>query len=225
MESPSSQLFNLLDYPRCNTELGKRRFSLLTSYGVRNLSFVSKGYRGVVFKGELSGKPVAVKVPRSDAGKEGVAEKEYSVLKHLQSCLGNRNPAPKPYICTSDFIVMEWIEGAPFSVALKVYGKRVLISALESCYLLDLCRVEHSEIKGEKHLLFNGERVRVIDFESARFKEKPRNLLQFLGYHILRRKELLKEMGIYEEEVFSLISNYKENPEKTFPKILSLFDK
>lgn len=225
MESPNSQLFSLLDYPRCNPEFGKRRFNLISSYGVKNLSFVSKGYRGVVFKGELSEKTVAVKVPRSDAGKEGIAEKECSILRHLQSCLGDRNPAPKPYICTTDFIVMEWIEGVPFSVALKRYDKKVLLSALESCYFLDLCRVEHSEIKGEKHLLFDGERVRVIDFESAKLKEKPRNLLQFLGYHILRRRELLREMGVCEGELLSLISNYKENPEKTFPEILSLFDK
>ena len=225
MEFQSSQLFNLLDYPRCNPEIGKRRFDLLTAYGVKSLSFVSKGYRGVVFKGELSGKPVAVKVPRADAGKENIAEKECSILKHLQRCLGEENPAPEPYICTPEFVVMEWIEGIPFSQALERYGKSAVLSALKSCYLLDMCGVEHSEIKGEKHLLFDGERVRVIDFESARLKERPRNLLQFVGYHLLRKKELLEKMGIDEGELLLRISTYKEAPRKAFPEIVSLFDK
>ena len=225
MESPSSRLFKLLDYPRCNPEVGKRRFDLLSSYGVKNLSFISKGYRGVVFRGELPGKPVAVKIPRSDAGKKGIAEKECSILKHLQSCLGSKNPAPEPYICTPDFIVMEWIEGIPFPQAVKSYGKRAVISGLESCYLIDRCGVEHSEIKGEKHLLFDGKRMRVIDFESAKLKKKPRNLLQFVGYHLLRRKEVLRTFGVDERELLSLISEYKENPETAFPRILSLFDK
>ncbi len=225
MESPSSRLFKLLDYPRCNPEVGKKRFDLLSSFGVKDLSFISKGYRGIVFRGELSGKPVAVKIPRSDAGKEYIAEKECSILKHLQSCLGGKNPAPEPYICTPDFTVMEWIDGIPFSEAVKKYGKKVVLSALESCYLLDRCRVEHSEIKGEKHLLFDGVRVRIIDFESAKFKEKSRNLLQFVGYHLLRRREILKTFGVDEGELLSLISEYKRNPETAFPKILSLFDK
>jgi len=225
MESPSSQLFKLLDYPRGDLKEGERRLKLLSSYGVKNLSFVSKGYRGVVFRGELSGKSVAVKLPRSDAGKEGIAEKECSVLKYLEECLGERNPAPRVYLCTPEFLVMEWIEGLPFAEALQVYGKRALVSALESCYLLDTCGVEHSEIKGEKHLIYDGERTRVIDFESARFKENPRNLLQFAGYHLLRRGELLKRLQVDEGVLRSLLTLYKENRDEAFPKILSLFDK
>ena len=225
MEFPSSQLFSLLDYPRGNPEEGKKKFELLSSYGVKNLSFVAKGYRGVVFKGELSGRPVAVKVPRSDVSKQNLPQKECSFLKHLDRCLKEKNPAPAPLLCASDFLVMEWIEGIPFLEAYRVYGKPVILSALESCYLLDSCGVEHSEIKGEKHLLYDGKRVRIIDFESAKFKDKPRNLLQFIGYHVLRRKELLGELGIDRGELLTLIDRYKENPAEVFPEIVALFDK
>ena len=225
MEFPNSQLFSLLDYPRGEVRVGEKRYNLLRSYGVKNLRFVARGYRGVVFRGEFSGKPVAVKVPRSDAGKDNVVEKECSILRYLKSCLKEENPAPEPYICTPDFIVMEWIEGIPFPVAVENFGKEVVLSALKSCYLLDTCGVEHSEIKGEKHLLFDGKRVRIIDFESAKLKKKPRNLLQFVGYHLLRKKEVLKVFRVDERELLSLLSDYKENPETAFPKILSLFDK
>ena len=117
---------------------------------------------------------------------------------------------------------MEWIEGIPFKEALQRYGKSIIALALKSCYLLDLCGVEHSEIKGEKHLIYDGKRIRIIDFESARFKEKPRNLLQFLGYHILRREDLLREFNVNRNRLLELTEKYKENPEKTFTKILTL---
>lgn len=225
MESPTSQLFKLLDYPRGDFDSGREKYRLLTSYGVEILSFVSKGYRGVVFKGKLSGKDVAVKVPRSDVSKENLSEKECSVLKHLKKCLGKENPAPTPFLCTPHFVVMEWIEGTPFTEAVEIWGVPVISSALKSCYLLDSCGVEHSEIKGEKHLLFDGERVRIIDFESAKFKERPRNLLQFVGYHLLRRKDLLEKLQVDGGELRQLLNFYKENPREAFPKILSLFDK
>ncbi len=225
MEFQNSQLYKLLDYPRGNPEEGKKRFNLLNSYGVRNLSFVAKGYRGIVLKGELYGKPVAVKLPRSDVPKQNLPEKECAFLKHLDKCLKEKNPAPSPLLCTSDFLVVEWIEGIPLSKAYRVFGKPVILFALESCYLLDSCGVEHSEIKGEKHLIYDGKRVRIIDFESAKFKDKPRNLLQFIGYHILRRKELLEEFGVDKGELLSLIDRYKENPAGVFPKIVALFDK
>lgn len=218
----NSQLFSLLDYPRGNPESGKEKLKLLESHGVTDISFVAKGYRGIVFKGNFEGKQVAIKIPRSDASKENLTVKECHLLKYLQERLKSENPAPFPLLCTSQFIIMEWIEGIPFKEAFQRYGKSIIVLALKSCYLLDLCGIEHSEIKGEKHLIYDGKKVRIIDLESAKFKEKPRNLLQFLGYHILRREDLLRELNVNKNRLFELIKKYKENPEKTFPEILTL---
>lgn len=224
MEFQNSQLFKLLDYPRGDIERGRFLFERLIREGVTDISFVSKGYRGVVFKGKLGEVPVAVKVPRSDSGKDFV-EKECEVLNLLQGRLGSKNPAPKVYKCGEDFLVMEWIEGIPFERALREFGSKVILKALESVYLLDRAEVEHSEIKGEKHLLFDGERFRIIDFESSKLKERPRNLLQFVGYHLLRKKELLESLGVDRERLLRLLELYKEEPERAFGELCSLFDK
>jgi len=109
MEFPNSQLFKLLDYPRKDPEKGRELYQKLKEKGINELKFVAKGYRGVVFKGKLKGKEVAVKVKRPDAGKENLAEKEFFFLNHLYELYKSETPAPKPYLLGKEFIVMEWI--------------------------------------------------------------------------------------------------------------------
>jgi len=214
MEFQSLPPFNLIEPERLSKIL-----SQLKERGVENLSFASKGYRGVVFKGYLKGRPVAVKVKRSDTPKE-VPLKEFNFLSHLFNLYGPETPAPAPHFATEDFVVMEWIEGKPFGQAFKEFGRQVVREALKSVYQLDRAGVEHSEVKGEKHLIFNGQRVKVIDFESAKFKEKPRNLLQFVGYHLIG-KELYRELGLERGELLKLMELYKREPEAAFRALTS----
>ena len=221
MDFRNLPLLTLLDYPRGDRERAVGILKALKEKGVEGLSFVSKGYRGVVFKALLNGRPVAVKVKRSDTPKN-VSLREFEFLTHLYKLYREETPAPLPYLATEDFIVMEWIEGRPFPGAFEENGKRVVIEAVKACYRLDRAGVEHSEIKGEKHLIFTGDRIKVIDFESARFKERPRNLLQFVGYHLIGR-ELYRRLGLTVEELKRALSLYKENPEEGFRRLISLF--
>ena len=219
MESRSLRLLTLLDYPRGDVKRGERIYEELKERGVEDLKFISKGYRGVVFKGLLKGKPVAVKVRRSDTPKE-VPLKEYEFLSYLFNTFGSDTPAPLPYFSTGDFVVMEWIEGKPFPDAFKEEPRLSTRGALISCYKLDVSKVEHSEIKGEKHLIFTGEDVKVIDFESAKFKERPRNLLQFVGYHLIGRG-LYRELGVSLGTLRGLIELYKLDPDEGLKGFLS----
>jgi len=221
MESQSSRLFKLLSYPSGDVLRGEEIYKKIKNFGVENLSFVSKGYRGIVFKGELNGRKVAVKVPRSDVKKENFLLKECEVLRYLSEKLGEKNPAPFPFGCSPDFLVMEWIEGIPFSEAFKRFGLDVILGALRSCFLLDESGVEHCEIKGEKHLIYNGRKVRIIDFESAKFKDSPRNLLQFFGYHVLGKGILELDKG----KVMELLNLYKVNRDAGYRALVSLLTK
>jgi len=217
MEFQTSQFYEYLDYPAKRKERINKLLNLLKEKGITLDSFIAKGYRGVVFKGMYRGKPVAVKVLRSDVEKENPLQKECEILNYLTNKLKSENPAPYPYLCTSEFIAMEFIEGLTFSKALENYDPyTVLKEALRSCYLLDKAGVRHSEIKGEKHLIFDGRRFRIIDFESAKFSDKPRNLLQFVGYHLIRNKELLKKLGICKKDLRLAIEIYKENKKDGF---------
>jgi putative serine/threonine protein kinase len=221
MESQSLRLCRLLDYPRQEVERGRELYQKLKSLGVTGLEFVSKGYRGVVFKGYFKGNPVAVKVKRSDVKKESLVEREFSFLKYLFELYADETPAPVPLLYTEDFLVMEWVSGKPFPEAFKEEPFKVVKEALISCYKLDLAKVEHSEIKGSKHLIYTGERVKVIDFESAKFKERPRNLLQFVGYHLIGKK-LFKELNLKEEELRRALEVYKEEPDRGLKALFKL---
>jgi len=220
MASQSSQLFRLLDYPRGDEERGRELYSRLTSLGLGELTFISKGYRGVVFKAYLNGRPVAVKVKRPDTLKD-VPLKEFKFLSHLYNIYGSGSPAPIPYAAEPDFIVMEWVEGRPFPEAFKELKGEAVKEALKACYKLDKAGVEHSEIKGEKHLIHTSSSVKVIDFESAKFKERPRNLLQFVGYHLIGRG-LYRELGLSRAELLKLLEDYKKSPQDAFNRLLAL---
>jgi putative serine/threonine protein kinase len=221
MESRNSQLYSLLDYPRQEPERGRELYRELSNLGVTELEFASKGYRGVVFKAYFKGRPVAVKVKRSDVRKDSPIEKEYSFLKHLFELYGDETPAPVPFFYTKDFLVMEWVSGKSFAEAFKEEPFKVVREALISCYKLDVAKVEHTEIKGNKHLIYTGSRVKIIDFESARFKEKPRNLLQFVGYHLIGRK-LFKELSLKEEELRMALELYKKEPDRGLEALFKL---
>jgi putative serine/threonine protein kinase len=221
------ELYFFLDYPACREERALKILRELQKLGVELSEFVAKGYRAAVFKGKLNGSIVAIKVKRSDVLKEKLIEKECKILKHIESFsieTGEQNPAPKVYYCSNEYLVMEFIRGLPFSKALRNYDPRTVVKeALKSCYFLDRAKVKHSEIKGEKHLLFDGQRIRIIDFESSKFSEKPRNLLQFVGYHLIRKKKLLQEIGINQERIRELIELYKEDPEEGFRAFIQEF--
>ncbi len=222
MESPSSQLFKLLDYPRMDLERGRELYQKLKEKGISELKFVAKGYRGVVFKGKLKGKEVAVKVKRSDSAKESLAEREFSFLKRLYELYKRETPAPKPFFAGKEFVVMEWIEGKRFLEAFKESPKETVKLALKACYLLDEGEIEHSEIKGGKHLIRTKGKVKVIDFESAKLKERPRNLLQFVGYYLIG-KGLYRELGLELEKLKELLESYKSEPRTAYRQLESLF--
>jgi putative serine/threonine protein kinase len=116
------ELHLLLDYPACREERALRILKELRELGVELLQFIAKGYRGTVFKGKLNGKPIAIKVKRSDVSKERLIEKECEILKYLEDFskkTGEKNPAPKVYRCTGEYLIMEFINGLTFSRALK----------------------------------------------------------------------------------------------------------
>ncbi|WP_457569894.1 hypothetical protein [Desulfurobacterium sp.] len=229
MKSLNLQLLSLIDYPAGRENVVLRRLETLENLDVELGDFIAKGYRGTVFSGFI--KPsdpftipvkVAIKFARSDAGKEGFLLKEARILEYLEP----KSIAPVVYYYDEDMIIMEYIEGVPFSFG-SFSSKKELVNVLkeimEKCYILDKSGVNHSELKGEKHIIVTDRGIRFIDFESARFTDNPRNLLQFLGFHILRKPERLDFLGISSDDLKSGIELYKENPEEAFKKILSLF--
>ena len=218
-------LEKFLDYPKYREDVIKKRSQELKKLGIELVSFVSKGYRGVVLKGlNRKGNSVAVKVKRADAEKD-VVLKEVGILRYLERFFRSKNlplVVPEVYGVSErgEFFVMEFIEGVPLvSLSGDELLKAVKMS-LKACYYLDLSGVYHSEIKGGKHLLFTGNSVKVIDFESAKFTDSPRNFLQFVGYHLIGKNLLPLE----KEKLLEITSMFKRNPERAFRLTMKLLE-
>ncbi len=221
MKFQSSRLYALIDYPASRRAVVEEILGELSKRGVTIESFVAKGFRSTVFRGRMDGREVAVKILRSDSNKGDALLKECKFLKALKGI------APTPYVCRKRFIVMEFIEGKRFDEVMGTLdrkgAKELTLKALRVCYRMDSLNVSHSELNGEKHILVSDGEVRVIDFESARFSEKPRNLLQFAGFHLLRRKELLERLKVKREELIEALRKYKEDRERGFREVEELF--
>lgn len=142
----------------------------------------AKGKRGLVFKAELKGEPVAIKVPLE--GRENIATLE---AKHLQSA--NRlRVGPKFIEAGSKYVAMEFIEGELIGEFLKRATQEqkdeVFSKILEKLELMDRIKFNKFELTNPyKHIIIKDDLEPVmIDFERAKFTSRPKNVNQFKEY-------------------------------------------
>ena len=78
---------------------------------------------------------------------------------------------------------------------------------MKQCRILDRLKINKEEMSNPyKHIIINGSKVIMIDFERARFSNKVTNITQFFQY-------ILKYNLIpLTEENKKLLKNYKLNP-------------
>ncbi|AAB90815.1 MULTISPECIES: hypothetical protein [Archaeoglobus] len=105
-------------------------------------------------------------------------------------------------------IVMERLRGRRFDEA---FIRKAVERALEACFIMDVMGVEKQEMNHpDKHIIV-GDDVYLIDFERARFKDRPSNLTQFCMY--------LRRFGIEIEK--TLLKDYKTSVNcENFSRIL-----
>ena len=222
-----SQSLPAVDYPAGRKDVVERRLETLEFYKISIGDFVSKGHRGIVFSGFInppdyfsSPVKVAIKFARSDVPKENFILKEAEILEYLS----NRNVVPKVYYFDAEILVMEFLDGESYTTA-KFYEredfKTILFRIIEACFLLDEMGVEHRELKGEDHIIVANRGVKFIDFESAKYTENPRNLLQFLGSHILNlSQDFINHLNIDSKKLKTGIELYKESRKAGLDEIL-----
>ncbi len=196
-------------------------YETLSKNKVIMMDYIGKGHRGIVFKGLMNNKLVAIKVPRID-GKNTVYY-EGSVLMDINK-LGI---GPKVYHFSEDSLIMEYIGGG---LSLKDYISQknikkeellwIIEETLKQCIKLDLHKIDHTEIQGGKHIIISKVlgKVYIIDFDKSRKRKKPHNFtsamsLFFGKCHIANRiKEILdvNDNGNFEDEIIKLVKSYKK---------------
>jgi release factor glutamine methyltransferase len=214
----------------------------LTNLGVKNINYIAKGHRGLVYKAvwersnlvkthfaKKEELVVAIKTanPRSEA-KERIANE----AKWLNE-INKLGMGPKLLCSTGDFLIMEFIEGLTLPKFIEKEKKlnsskrksknllNVILRILEQCYLLDKKGVNKEELnRPTKNLVIskNGVHniVTLLDFERCYDTDKPHNVNQFCSF-------LAQQRFVDKENMLELAKVYKKRYSKAdFEKILML---
>ena len=179
-------------------------------------AFFKKGYRGVVLLlKDKKNNSFILKIKRKDTVKS--LQKEYEILKFLE----NYNLAPKVYYfdLNNQFILMDYIKGITFFDYKNLFKKNLikkdkflkyLKNIIKACYILDKLNIFHGELIKGKHIYLYKDKVKFIDFESAKFTKTSKNLTQFIGGNILNDKQLMDILNLKKDDILLFLKKYKK---------------
>jgi len=206
----------------------------LISLNVKNLQYLAKGQRGLVYKAlwnknslikthlaKVEEVEVAIKInnPKTDA--QNRLENEAKWLR----IVNKKGIGPKLYHFKPEFLILEFIDGTTLPKFIETETKKeenspkvkkVLAGILEQAYILDKLKVNKEEMHRhtKNTLITKDERVILLDFERCHNIEKPQNVTQFVSF--------LGHHGFIEQDIATkLAQNYKETySEKDFEEIV-----
>ncbi|MFC1755164.1 serine/threonine protein kinase [Thermoproteota archaeon] len=179
-----------LCYPSSDKKIAEKRIEELTTLGVSNVIFggktqlgrlgiLGKGCVSVVIKAEVSGKKYALKIRRLDANRSSMLN-EADLLRSAN----NVGIGPSLHSFSNNFILMDIVDGEGLNEwirQLKGPGstsslKNVIVDVLTQTFTLDQAGLDHGELSNlEKHVYF-GDKVDIIDFETASRNRRVSNL-------------------------------------------------
>ena len=185
----------------------------------KNLRYLAKGKRGIIYTGILNGKKVSIKKKNPDSEAIGRLKNEAKFLK----ILNKYGVGPKLLKSGKDYIIYNYVEGIFLPEFLEtekslIKKKKVIINILKQARIQDKLKINKLEFtRPLKHILIKYPKVTILDFERCYYTEHPKNVTQFSQYLI---KNNLMENDI------KVFQNYKENQtEKNFKEILKLIKK
>lgn len=218
----------VLCYPRFDVRELEARVCELEALGVTSIEFsgprlvyevpvLGKGCVGLVLIAYRREDKFVLKARRTDANRSSLAWEGDCLRRANDVSVG-----PHLYEATDNFLLMEYVPGAPFPEwlkALKGRGRRgrlvkVLKKALEDCFKLDKAGVSHGELSSaSRHVIVTPEDVpKIVDFESASLSRRASNVTALAQYFLIggspssmvrrilffrRRKELLEALRDY----------------------------
>lgn len=221
------RLKSVLSYPKFDDTIYSRNVKALKEIGIEALmsegkvnlgkiKVVGKGCVGIVILGVLRGEKVAIKVLRSDSNRDSLV-REGEILKIVnESGIG-----PKLISAKDSVIVMEYVQGVCLPDWLRTEKDfkrlvKVLKDILNQCHKLDLLGVDHGELSNPKeHIIIEGDRAVIVDFETASLNRKCRNLSSVMGYLFFNKenaKILRNFINWNDERLSSLVRKYKSSP-------------
>ncbi|HEY1247397.1 MAG TPA: hypothetical protein VGE97_00270, partial [Nitrososphaera sp.] len=187
VEFNSPRLVPLLLYPRFSEIEYKLRLAELESLGVSSIllegktmingtHIVGKGSVGIVVKAKLGSKVRALKIKRTDAGRDSM-DNEAS----LHKLANDAGVGPILQGNTKNLIAMEFVEGENIidwindkTAKNEIYA--VARAILEQCFRLDMAGIDHGELSRLCRHVIISHKCCIVDFESASSKRKTNNV-------------------------------------------------
>ncbi|KYK38882.1 MAG: hypothetical protein AYK18_00450 [Theionarchaea archaeon DG-70] len=205
-------IYDVLNYPQ--RKKNKELEHVFDNLGVELIPFgekkifgvpvLGKGWSSIVIYGMFRGKKAAVKIQRADSHRISL-KREASFLR----IVNEHEIGPVLYHEGENFLIMEYLEGIP--IRETVIEKKHIISFFEQCNVLDLLKIDHSQIQGGKHLIV-GEKCWIIDFEKAGYRT-PRNVSSLISELFLKKtafaRELKARFCIDKDYLIAAIRQYK----------------
>ena len=212
--------------------LGIQRIFAGGNETLRGVSILGKGYCGVVMLAHWSGqgmdrKMVALKARRTDAPKSSL-DTEAKGLAIANSL----NIGPKLYAHSSNFMVMDYLDGPTIEEWLQAGTAEdsinlVLQDLLEQCFRLDQAGLDHGNLRCiTEHVILQDNRPVLIDFSSSSRDRRPANVTTltqglFWGTRLPSWVEQYRSIPP-KEEIVPLLRQYKQSPSAvTFQQLLS----
>src|SRR5438309_3844331 len=219
----------ILGYPRATRGELSKRITELKKLGINGVSFtgstiinnlavLGKGYVGVVVLSNQGKKIVALKIRRIDSSRS-----EMGSEARLLRLANEVDVGPKLLDSSKNFMIMEYLEGkkiVDWIRELKGRGsaarlRTTIRKVLEDCYSLDKIRLDHGELSHiHKHVIV-GNKVCIIDFESASVNRRTSNVTSatqsiFIGSGIANlAKKIIKEPN--RKKLISSLRKYKND--------------
>ncbi len=226
VEELSSRLRELLDLKVSEIEFSGRT-------RIFDLNVLGKGHVSIVVVAYADEKRCALKIRRTDADRFDMSH-EAEALRAVNAV----EVGPTVYGSSKNFILMELIEGVYFPEWLvSVKGRdrkkrvqRVLRLIIEDCWKLDRAGIDHGELsRASRHVIVEGDRPRIIDFESASTARRVKNVTSMCQFLFVGSKvsRLLRRVlpNLSREGIIHALRSFKVEPtKKSLEKILEACD-
>ncbi len=200
---------------------------------VQNITYFTKGHRGILYIGDYKKKKVVIKTERKDSDAIGRIENEINYLKILNA----KGIGPKLYFYDKKltYFVYEYIDGEFFPIWLehatkknKSLIKKIIKNVFVQCFRMDKIKVNKEEMHHPyKHIIIDKNKKPImVDFERCHKSIEPKNVTQFSTYMISDfMVNLLKDKGIKvnKEKMIKAAKAYKKKMSKVnLDKIVNL---
>lgn len=200
----------------------------LEKRGIKNVKYLAKGHRGLLFTGFYKNRKAAIKSKNPQSTAVNRIENEAKWIK----LLNRHNIGPRLLISNKDYFVYRYIDGDFIIDAIKksdkIKIKKLIRNIFSQMSALDKLKVDKEEMhRPLKHIIIKKDKPYLIDFERARHAQNPKNVTQFCQFLMSgRMRNILanKDIKFDRLALIRLAKVYKSKQTlKNFKDILKLF--